>query len=60
MDSRSPNHSPFMHIYHKLLHIGSHGSHGSAEGRWGHEMPGAPWVLQGLWLKNSQGHTPAD
>lgn len=70
MDSRrGPNHSPFMHIYHKLLHIGLHGSHGSAGEGLREEGPEVPRVLQDcdsvmLWaspqqIRNcSQPHVP--
>lgn len=54
MDSRrGPDHSPFMHIYHKLLHVASHSSHGSTEETLRELGPGAPQALQGSWFRDA-------
>lgn len=52
---RGRGHGPFMHIYHKLLHISLHRSHDSPRGG----QRGGLGALQRLWFRDTLGLTPA-
>lgn len=51
---RGQDHSPFMHIYQKLLHLGQHGSHGSA-GAKHRELSGSCRVVEGCSGPHTKG-----